>query len=882
MESYLFQPAPAGRSLRGVFREYLDNIDYIRTFEAGEELLYDLDNNISTIEKLEFDNSYSIHATKNTVFYIYGYKVTTPFTTKLFHIDSNYFNYLGYPFDSEVDVEWAFNSIKDKIEIVKDGSGNFYIPGTIKALKTLKPGQGYLVAVKEDVNFTYPKVCYGEGESIPVIPNAPGCCEGLTLIKPKDPQLIGTSGICTAKCGNGVCDSETETNYNCPQDCGTCPDVNQDGTIDCMDAKWILEMAAGSREVNMCADISGDGTVSAYDASLLMQQYNLECNCSDSKCGKGETSQYCPGDCKTNITVEITSPKEGETVSGTVRVMANAKSYSAFEVNKVTNTKMWLEITEISGGDLLSSKIVGMEDCTLEVINSQTRERFFTCSYEWDTSPYAGKNVKLTAAVKNVEGALAKDSVILSVIGEGTRAMKFSSFKTDKDYYNAGEEVNILGILLADSTINIDGLNATFHIYLPRSAPELVMIVKPTIDCKPLAVPMVVDPNKKYYSYQCSLKAELQRPFSYTGTYVAEAIAYATTNEGESVSATAKTSFVVGEIAGYGTLRVKAYDIETGEVIPGAKTIILKSTVPVTRSSGAGTGSAGAGVTTTTSSGGVGGGGTIPEPKTETDDESGGLETPQTPVEEISGGGATTVVSPYEIVVGVINADSIDSIKLETGTYSLITYANDYALYRHWYVRISANQEYNLYAPMFKGRAIPTPTPVPIEDISVTVKSTTSAGTTIEVLPEVKQQQFEATQIEMVNSVSIKPVGGEPGKFVIGTETESATTNAAVEMDNGKLYITSENVKAQVKVLPSTASERADEALVAHRVKSITLEIVDKKPTYVVEGEQNARIMGIIPVVISIETEVSAETGEIGKTTKPWWSALAIPTAPAD
>jgi hypothetical protein len=801
-----FNQLPQDRSLRGVFREYLDNIDYIRTYEAGEELLYDLDNNISTIEKLEFDNSYSVHAVEDTRIFIYGYKATTPFTTKLYHINSSYFNYLGYPFDNEIDVEWAFASIIDKIELVKDGSGNFYIPGTIKALKTLKPGQGYLVAVKEDVNFTYPKVCYGEGESIPVIPNAPGCCDGLKLIKPKDPQLIGTSGICTAKCGNGVCDSETETFYNCPQDCG----------------RW--------------------------------------------------------------ITVKIISPSNGEVVSENVKISATAQSYSKIEkmilkAEVVESQESYSKIFEVPMTDCIDS--VGTPTC----LESQTCNKIYlkACKYNWDTSNYVGKKVTLTVTAEDEESISATDSIVVSVIGEETKAMKFSSFKTDKDYYNAGEEVNILGILLADSTINIDGLNATFHIYLPRSAPELVMIVKPTIDCKPLAVPMVIDPNKKYYSYQCSLKAELQRPFSYTGTYVAEAIAYATTNEGESVSATAKTSFVVGEIAGYGTLRVKAYDIETGEVIPGAKTIILKSTVPVTRSSGAGIGSAGAGVTTTTSSGGVGGGGTIPGPKTETDDESGGLETPQTPVEEISGGGATTVVSPYEIVVGVINADSIDSIKLETGTYSLITYANDYALYRHWYVRISANQEYNLYAPMFKGRAIPTPTPVPIEDISVTVKSTTSAGTTIEVLPEVKQQQFEATQIEMVNSVSIKPLGGEPGKFVIGTETgEVATTNAAVEMDNGKLYITSENVKAQVKVLPSTASERADEALVAHRVKSITLEIVDKKPTYVVKGEQNARIIGIIPVVISVETEVSAETGEIGKTTKPWWSALAIPTAPAD
>ena len=64
------------------------------------------------------------------------------------------------------------------------------------------------------------KACVKEGESIPLIPDPPECCKGLKLIKPKSPNIIGTSGICTAKCGNGICDVETETNYNCPEDCG--------------------------------------------------------------------------------------------------------------------------------------------------------------------------------------------------------------------------------------------------------------------------------------------------------------------------------------------------------------------------------------------------------------------------------------------------------------------------------------------------------------------------------------------------------------------------------------------------------------------------------------------------------------------------------------
>ncbi|MBN2459771.1 PKD domain-containing protein [Candidatus Woesearchaeota archaeon] len=63
------------------------------------------------------------------------------------------------------------------------------------------------------------RCCIPEGGSIPVIDNAPDCCDGLSLIKPKDEITVGSFGICTAKCGNGFCDSATESAFNCPADC---------------------------------------------------------------------------------------------------------------------------------------------------------------------------------------------------------------------------------------------------------------------------------------------------------------------------------------------------------------------------------------------------------------------------------------------------------------------------------------------------------------------------------------------------------------------------------------------------------------------------------------------------------------------------------------
>lgn len=65
--------------------------------------------------------------------------------------------------------------------------------------------------------------CIGEGGSIAVIPNPSQCCTGLGLIPPIEEQMTGSSGICTSKCGNGTCDTATESNYNCSVDCAPLP-----------------------------------------------------------------------------------------------------------------------------------------------------------------------------------------------------------------------------------------------------------------------------------------------------------------------------------------------------------------------------------------------------------------------------------------------------------------------------------------------------------------------------------------------------------------------------------------------------------------------------------------------------------------------------------
>jgi hypothetical protein len=89
--------------------------------------------------------------------------------------------------------------------------------------------------------------CVQEGGSIPVIANPPVCCAGLTLIRPKVENLVGSHGICTAKCGNGVCDT-SESAYNCAQDCisTACPKLG----IGCLAGSTLFD--TGQKDSNGC------------------------------------------------------------------------------------------------------------------------------------------------------------------------------------------------------------------------------------------------------------------------------------------------------------------------------------------------------------------------------------------------------------------------------------------------------------------------------------------------------------------------------------------------------------------------------------------------------------------------------------------------------
>ncbi len=149
--------------------------------------------------------------------------------------------------------------------------------------------------------------CYGEGESLPVLPGpSEVCCEGLKLIPPKcDPNgleacPVGTAGICTAKCGNGECDTRLESAYNCPVDCGE-QECAENGekvyyrtefgpTYCCSKNAGIKPSSFLNPESGQCIALPDGSKGTCVDSWWR--------TCGDGKCSGGEDKCNCQKDCE--------------------------------------------------------------------------------------------------------------------------------------------------------------------------------------------------------------------------------------------------------------------------------------------------------------------------------------------------------------------------------------------------------------------------------------------------------------------------------------------------------------------------------------------------------------------------------------------------------
>lgn len=87
--------------------------------------------------------------------------------------------------------------------------------------------------------------------------------------------------------------------------------------------------------------------------------------------------------------------------------------------------------------------------------------------------------------------------------------------------------------------------------------------------------------------------------------------------------------------------------------------------------------------------------------------------------------------------------------------------------------------------------------------------------------------------------------------------------------------------KAEIKIMPETASERAIERL---GELNFTIELKEVgqdnminplKVVYELKSEKQGKMLGLFKVRANVSAEVDAETGDVLKVKKPWWAFLA-------
>ena len=80
--------------------------------------------------------------------------------------------------------------------------------------------------------------------------------------------------------------------------------------------------------------------------------------------------------------------------------------------------------------------------------------------------------------------------------------------------------------------------------------------------------------------------------------------------------------------------------------------------------------------------------------------------------------------------------------------------------------------------------------------------------------------------------------------------------------------------KAEIKLMPDTANERAI-ARLGELGFNITLkEVGNDKVVYELTGNKEGKFLGIFKIMAKVQAQVDAETGNV-KVIKPWWSFLA-------
>lgn len=93
--------------------------------------------------------------------------------------------------------------------------------------------------------------------------------------------------------------------------------------------------------------------------------------------------------------------------------------------------------------------------------------------------------------------------------------------------------------------------------------------------------------------------------------------------------------------------------------------------------------------------------------------------------------------------------------------------------------------------------------------------------------------------------------------------------------NKNKIFNLSNGRKAEIKIMPETASERAIERLGQLNFSVVLKEVGNNQTAYELTAEKEGKMLGVFKIKGNVSVEVDAETGEVLKMKKPWWAFLA-------
>jgi len=106
-------------------------------------------------------------------------------------------------------------------------------------------------------------------------------------------------------------------------------------------------------------------------------------------------------------------------------------------------------------------------------------------------------------------------------------------------------------------------------------------------------------------------------------------------------------------------------------------------------------------------------------------------------------------------------------------------------------------------------------------------------------------------------------IQGECGKKINKNETEK------------QIFTLSNGRRAEIKIMPETASEKAIEVLGNLNFTIELKEVGNNQTAYELTSVKEGKMFGLFNVKGNVSIQIDAETGKVLKTIKPWWAFLA-------